>query len=265
MIAHHQITSFKEKGLIRLKGFLPAERVARARNEILRRLEQGGLWKDNVWYLDKLPPSPVPMGVSKLLGRMSKVGVFGEMITSELVELIEVLLDGRPLYAPKANGQVLFTAPNATYWTLPAGNWHLDVSRLPGFSIPGVQVFAFLNHVVQGGGGTLVVAGSHMLFNGDTRISSKQVRQRLKRYSYFRDLMNEQLTDRHRFMDQPGRVDDIELQVVELFGQAGDVFLMDMRLLHAPAPNAAEVPRMMLTKRFFLEAAYIEMYGSLKG
>jgi hypothetical protein len=39
-----------------------------------------------------------------------------------------------------------------------------------------------------------------------------------------------------------------------MHGEPGDVFLMDMRMLHTLAPNAAHVPRMMVTQRFVLEA-----------
>jgi hypothetical protein len=42
--------------------------------------------------------------------------------------------------------------------------------------------------------------------------------------------------------------------VVELCGEGGDVFLMDMRLLHTLAPNASRVPRLMATQRFVLDS-----------
>jgi hypothetical protein len=76
--------------------------------------------------------------------------------------------------------------------------------------IPGVQVFVLLDHVAPQGGGTLAIRGSHRV----------------------REL--EPTPDR----------------VLEMSGNAGDVYLMDMRVVHAPAVNATKNARMMLTARF---------------
>ncbi|NIM43575.1 MAG: hypothetical protein GTN84_20250 [Hydrogenophaga sp.] len=46
------------------------------------------------------------------------------------------------------------------------------------------------------------------------------------------------------------RVSDTE--IVEMSGKAGDVFLMDMRVLHTPSINASKNLRMMATTRFLL-------------
>jgi ectoine hydroxylase-related dioxygenase (phytanoyl-CoA dioxygenase family) len=45
-------------------------------------------------------------------------------------------------------------------------------------------------------------------------------------------------------------VHDVPLQVTELTGSPGDAWLMDLRVLHASAPNAGDRPRVMLTHRF---------------
>jgi hypothetical protein len=47
-----------------------------------------------------------------------------------------------------------------------------------------------------------------------------------------------------------GRAGEAEIEVVELTGQPGDVWLMDMRVLHTVAPNVRSTPRVMLTQRF---------------
>jgi hypothetical protein len=122
-------------------------------------------------------------------------------------------------------------------------------------------MFTFLDTVAPGGGGTLVVAGSHRLLNESRRISSKQLKKRLKREPYFRDLMSKHFADRRRFIRECGRVGDVELQVVELHGQPRDLYLMDLRILHTLAPNAARVPRIMVTQRFLLEALRDAVYG----
>jgi hypothetical protein len=42
------------------------------------------------------------------------------------------------------------------------------------------------------------------------------------------------------------------IHLVEMSGRAGDVFLMDMRILHTPSINATRNVRMMATTRCFL-------------
>jgi hypothetical protein len=46
-----------------------------------------------------------------------------------------------------------------------------------------------------------------------------------------------------------------DLEVVELTGQPGDVYLMDLRVLHSRCANTLPVPRLMITQRFLLPSA----------
>ena len=47
-----------------------------------------------------------------------------------------------------------------------------------------------------------------------------------------------------------------DLEVVELTGQPGDVYLMDLRVLHSRCANTLPVPRLMITRRFLLPDCY---------
>lgn len=156
---------------------------------------------------------------------------------------------------------LLFTLPNANTWTLPHQNWHLDMPRLADGGVPGVQIFAFLETVEPEGGGTLAVTGSHRVGNPRARINSGDLRKQLKREPYFAALMADSTGDRLHFLHKVGRVGHVELQVVEMTGAPGDVYFMDLRLLHTIAPNARPIPRLMLTQRYLLEAARIALYG----
>ena len=49
-----------------------------------------------------------------------------------------------------------------------------------------------------------------------------------------------------------GRVQGVDLEVVELVGEPGDVYLMDLRALHTRCPNTLPTPRMMIAQRFIL-------------
>jgi hypothetical protein len=49
-----QRDAFKRAAILRLDGLLSAEGVSRAREAVLRPLEQLGLWKAGAWHLDAL-------------------------------------------------------------------------------------------------------------------------------------------------------------------------------------------------------------------
>jgi hypothetical protein len=107
------------------------------------------------------------------------------------------------------------------------------------------------------------VAGSHRLLNTGQLIRSKDVKKRLKRWPYFGRLMAKDTPDRGRFVHEIGHAGDVEVQVVELTGKPGDVYLTDMRLLHTLAPNTARVPRIMVTQRFFPDSTRTALQSAL--
>jgi hypothetical protein len=263
MITASQKEAFDSRGLIRLGGLLPAEKVDPAREAVLGPLGRQGVWRDGSWHLGELPPSTAPNAGANLVKGVKRSQKIRDLVTEEVRRIVADLLDERVTFPVTDFPQLLFTLPNAESWTVPHDIWHLDVPRLPDCGIPGVQMFTFLSTVAPGGGGTLVVTGSHRLLNESRRISSKQLKKRLKREPYFRDLMSKNLPDRHRFIRECSSVGDVELQVVELHGEPGDVIFMDMRILHTLAPNATRVPRIMVTQRFLLESLRGAVYGGM--
>ncbi len=48
-------------------------------------------------------------------------------------------------------------------------------------------------------------------------------------------------------MDTSSKLGDVELRVVEMVGEPGDVILMHPLMLHAASPNCSDVPRMVLS------------------
>ncbi len=259
-IESSQLDAFRKQGVIRLRGLLPVEKIARAREAVFHRMQDAGIWKNGKWKIGHLREAPINEG-AKFARRLKGCVEFNELVNEQVPHVVGRLLDGQPTFCGMDVPQPLFTLPNADSWQVPHAAWHLDVPRLQQCGIPGVQIFTFLDTVSPTGGGTLVVAGSHRLPNGSDRISSKDVRRKLKNEPYFRDLMSKGVGERNRFIREAGYCGDVELQVVELCGEPGDVYFIDLRVLHTASPNATEVPRIMLTRRYFLTALRDMIYG----
>ena len=171
-----------------------------------------------------------------------------------LLAAVDVLLEGRPFDRELfKRPQVLVTLPNIEAWTVPTG-WHADPPRLASNRRPGVQLFACLDTVQPRGGGTLVVAGSHRLLNEGRVILTGEMHRLFAREGFFRALFSdaaEGAADRSGLLNHAGAVGDVALELMELTGEPGDAYLVDLRLLHTTAPNASDRPRLMATHRFW--------------
>lgn len=254
--------SFQKCGFVHCPGFLPEDKLVRAQAAIWQQLEKMGIWQTETGYLPKPMPTAIP-DVAKHLRKVFKNHpALIDLVADEIPQIVDEFLDGRITHPMMPYPQLLFTMPNAITWTVPHNAWHLDMPRLAEPGISGVQIFTFLERVTPSGGGTLVVAGSHHFFNEKREIRSQQLKRRLKRIPYFQTLMTEQSVDRNHFMTTPAMIDDVEVQVVELHGEPGDVYFTDLRLLHTTAPNATATPRIMLTQRFLLEKTCKAIYGT---
>lgn len=139
-------------------------------------------------------------------------------------------LAGAPLAAQDV--QLLISLPHKLNWTIEGLNWHRDISKSRTRGIPGVQAFVLLDNVTVKGGATLALAGSH----------------RLESQSHATTGISERIGDK---ADHSFKLGDIELSIIEMAGRAGDVYLMDMRLLHTPSINSTKNVRMMATARYF--------------
>jgi ectoine hydroxylase-related dioxygenase (phytanoyl-CoA dioxygenase family) len=161
---------------------------------------------------------------------------------------------------PREWGTILVTFPGqARSWVLPARSWHADFGcDLDPEPLPGVKVFAFIAGVRPGGGGTLVITGSHRVvarFVASRRPQQPYEGHLLGRYLRRDDWFHAPSRPRDddpgraaRFMDREHHTDGIAVRVCELTGQPGDVVLTHPRVLHSGSPNTGGYPRMMLTK-----------------
>ncbi len=122
------------------------------------------------------------------------------------------------------------------------------------------RLFTCLAKLSPGGGGTVFVAGSHRLVQdlahkeSGERLHSADARKALIRTCPWMKALcaPDGTADRVRqFMESSASFDDVELRVVEMTGEAGDVLLTHPLLLHAPAKNCAPVPRLVLSSTIY--------------
>ena len=269
MITESQHDAFQSLGLLRLERFLPADEVIRTRDVVIRALGRHGcVQRDGMWDftgLEQLPQFSDAAGHHKVRSTLKQgVGLSHKLIPAELLDAVQTLAGGAvvPMNpSRRLKPALLLSVPNAKAWAVPPNGWHVDLPKLRNRGTPpGVQLFALLDTVRPGGGGTVVVTGSHRLLDGVPFLGpSMKHAKRLRRLPFFADLMSEEPPNRARLMSESHREGDVDLQVVELHGGPGDVCLVDMRVLHAEAPNASRAPRMMFTQRFTREDVLDEM------
>lgn len=240
--ADAQQQAFRDRGIVKLPRLIPDDTLMPAQEMVYAKL-------------DACQQGASPALLKQLRKACANAKAFRNLLTPTVLGAVQELVPdaARPMTAKM---QLLYTPPNATTWTVPHNIWHLDTPRLGAETPPGVQVFALLDDVPPQGGGTLVLAGSHRLLNDRGFVSSKSVKRRLGRHSFFRTLMDAHAPNRQCFLARQGNVDGVPLQVVELHGQAGDVYFADLRLLHTLAPNATPRHRLMATQRLLSNSAW---------
>lgn len=251
---------FRTRGLLRLPALLPTENAQRSREEIYRLFERLGFWKDGRWQQGSSG------AFSKLLKRLKKTDR-GSFMTPRVHDAMGELVGGAGLTPWSEKPELLFSRPgrqhraaelvsgNTAPTSHPAGGplpWHVDVPRLPQTGIVGIQMFTFLDTVEPGGGGTAAVAGSHRLLNDGVAVSIKDVNRELGREPFFRELFARDRDECDGLFETAGRVHGVDLEVVELVGEPGDVYLMNLQVLHSKNRNTRPMPRLMITQRFLL-------------
>lgn len=239
-----QKRELETRGVVRLDAMLPAEPVRVTREAVLRRLRERRLWPAEVRQ-EPMPRWPEPAVTAKQIGkRHPELEALFEspQVTASVEDLFAGAAIDRAMFS---RPQLLVTLPNAAEWSAANSGWHADLPRLASGGRPGVQLFILLDDVAPKGGGTLVVAGSHRLFDDGRFTRAKDVTGMLHDIPFFRDVR------------AGAELRGGQFEVVEMTGAAGDAWLIDLRLLHSAAPNASSHPRMMATWRY-LRADLVE-------
>lgn len=257
MLTSRQLTDFRDAGITQLRAAFDAASARCMCDAIWSALaEEHGIRADdaNTW------PEEQVTGFQNL----TRAGAFDALATPVLTGALDDLFDAS-WQRPRHWGAPLVTFPCASCdWELPATQWHLDfVVSGASEHLPGVRVLAFIAPVASRGGGTLVLRGSHRLAQrllddreaGDGRSSS--VRQVLaRRHEWLRSLWTpaNRAERIRRHMESGTMLAGLEVRVVELTGNAGDIVLMHPWTFHAPSMNCDTTPRLMVSHSVFAAA-----------
>jgi hypothetical protein len=241
---------FETRGLVRFDAAIP-----RAQAEAMA----DRLWADLARREGARRDDPATWTTERVFGFQAILasGAFDGMGAPAVHDLLDALFDGEAWAEPVHWGQPLTCFPTPAPWALLHTNWHIDGPCEPAARRQMVgRLFLILGPLAPHGGGTVVAAGSHRLVErladeaGET-VRSGDMRQRLAALDpWFAELMRpSDRADRvARFMDRETEVGGVKLQVEEMTGEPGDLYLMHPRALHNGAPNAAALPRLVLTQ-----------------
>jgi Phytanoyl-CoA dioxygenase (PhyH) len=201
-------------------------------------------------------------GAHRFLGthHLPKSVTFEQVGNAVVCGAVDDLLGSGNWQRPERWGSLLVTFPESKdRWEVPCSNWHLDFpASLSPSGLAGMRILTCLAGLPAGGGGTVFVAGSHRLVQNVARegehLRSAEARMRLIRtYPWVKALCSrDEKADRvQHFMSEGTLIDGVEVRVVEMIGEPGDVILVHPMMLHAPAMNCSSVPRFVLSATAF--------------
>lgn len=176
--------------------------------------------------------------------------------------VVDDLLGAGAWSLPRDWGRPLVTFPQGGAWDVPTGLWHWD-SPLGwhGEGLTALFVVSFVGAVAPGGGGTLILSGSHrLLARHEARLTPAEraakaapFRERFHRsHPWLMALTGKAASPADRiaaFMGRATEVDGVPARVVELTGEPGDMVFCHPSIVHCIAPNCGDAPRFMRIKQ----------------
>jgi ectoine hydroxylase-related dioxygenase (phytanoyl-CoA dioxygenase family) len=239
----------QETGLAHLRGAIEPSAAAAMADVVWRALGTQGI--------ERVAPATWPSGPVDQPAQQRRDRSFEPFTSATLVAAADELV-GVGWSAAGTWGPVLVTFPERGPWALPDRGWHVDLpGRGPVDRLAALRLYGCLTDVGPGGGGTLVVEGSHELVRrlvasspGHDAGSSAQLRAALaERHRWLRALA-EGGGRLRSWMTGGEEVDGVRVRVVEVTGAAGDVVVMLPWTMHNRSMNTSSQPRFALTHTF---------------
>ena len=266
ILSEDQVQQFENTGLLLVKNAFDPKSAEAVSADIWDRLATMDIHRGNPESWSRLDERQLRVAIK----RTRKIKGLQCVYSDQVLAIVDQLTDSE--FKERAKPLLLLTFSNQHDYLgdsqIPSRMWHSDAPHLPGKGLSGIIVLGFLNRVEPRGGGTMVIQGSHRLFEESERpIPSRVVRRRLKKHALMRDLFTPGAENRDRYLKETTYVDGAELKVVELVGNPGDAWFVDAGCLHTITRNYLDEPRMMV-RGFFntpkLREHYEEMYPDLK-
>jgi hypothetical protein len=231
-----QATFFKEQGYLKLEGFHPQRRTAVIRQRVLDELRRLRGLAGARGLPGSLQGLPLFQQITRLSALVKVPGLHDALVTPDLIDRVARIAGRTPSVQV---AQLLLSPPLQGPWTLQGLNlnWHVDSAPQPGRPLPGIQAFFLIDDVATHGGATLALAGSHRIGAGPQSQAAS-----------LREILRNPL-------DLDRKLRELDVTMLEMSGRAGDVFLMDMRVMHTPSVNSTRNTRMMATCRCLLDAS----------
>lgn len=246
------VECFESTGIVKLRGVFSEERAAEMRESVWRG------WAD-AYGVQRDDPSTWSRAERwKTVRSAKRDPIFRDVLGDALRSVADVLI-GPGWSTSNGFGNLLASFPDATQWHLPGadGMWHSDFGyAAPMDPVRGLRVFAVFGDVPAGGGGTLLVAGSHRMVARFVRSQPDVARGRAKIARAACHVSNEWLRELttgdgrspgriEQFMGTTTDVDGIPARVLEACGRPGDVYVCHPWTIHCPPPNASTAPRFL--------------------
>jgi hypothetical protein len=250
MLTDQQIAEFNRCGVLRLPGATATSAARAMRAEVWGCLERRYPFRHG---------QPQSWTNQRLYGlhALEKSVTFDQVGSPAVCRTLDQVLGQGNWQRPVRWASILVAFPESRdRWDVPHASWHLDLPA-PNSpqGMPLVRLFTCLASLEHGGGGTVMLAGSHLLVDQIARKSTQRLRSAeirktlIRQHSWLKALCsNKGSEDRaNRFMNVGSTVNGVHLRVLEMTGDPGDVFLMHPLTLHAPSTNCAAVPRIVLS------------------
>jgi hypothetical protein len=241
ILTPHEIANFEADGVVLVRQAIP---VAAMSEVTWLRLHALGIRQDD--------PSTWRAVNSWQMKRIRQHPCFAAIDSPRLHGAIDDLVGAGRWAAPAIWGMFRISAPAPGQpWQPTSGGWHSD--RDPwGDQRAALFVFIHIDETVPGGGGTLVLAGSH---RAQARLATDHGSRRRFRNAFqasspwMRQLTGQDPVEgpRTRFLaaDTPPDEHGVRMRVIECSGQPGDVWLCHPTIHHATNDNRSDRMRIM--------------------
>jgi hypothetical protein len=255
MLTPQQREDFDRLGIVRVPGAIASRDAANMCDR---------LWETLARRFKIRRDDPGTWGARRVAGfhDLPKSENFEQIGSPVVREALDNLLGEGNWQRPERWGSLLVTFPESTTrWDVPHKSWHLDFpapARVQGLFA--VRLFVCLAKLRPAGGGTLFLAGSHRLVQdladkeAGEKLRSAEAREGLIRnHPWVKGLCSfDQKVDRvQQFVKEGAVINDVNVRVIEMTGDAGDVFMTHPLMLHAGSRNCAQSPRLVLSSTVY--------------